>query len=151
MIKIKVRNIDVVLKNLSKLKGDLPHYIGAANQEAAREILDTQGFRAYPPATAANQPPTPYYIRGRGTQYASKNLNNSERLGTRWATETYGQLGMKISNPVTYAQYVHGTEQAAAMGRIGWRILFDVAKEKIGVLTEIYTKWIDKLIKDSGL
>lgn len=150
-IKIEVRNIETVTKNLSKFAEELPRYIQAANQEASREILDTTGLRKYPPAGPGNAPPVPYYIRGRGTQTASGNLGNSQRLGTRWITVAYGKLGMKISNPVTYAPLVHGNDQSSTMARIGWRKLFDVAKEKAGVITVIYNKWVDKLIRSKNL
>lgn len=150
-IQIEVRNLDVIEKNIAKVADDLPQYVGSANLEASREVLDTQGLRKYPPATSANQPPVPYYIRGRGTQTAGGNLGNSERLGTRWQTVPYGRLGMKISNPVSYARYVHGEEQASFMAPKGWRKLIDVAREKIGTISAVYNKWMDRLVKDKGL
>lgn len=150
-IKVEIRNLDKVLKNFEKISADLPRYIGQANQESSREILDTRGLRRYPPATAANQPPAPYYIRGRGTQTATGNMNNSQRLGTQWFTVPYGRFGMKIGNPVTYARYVHGEEQANFMAPKGWRKLAEVAREKIAMITAIYNTWIDKLVKDKGL
>lgn len=151
MIKIDVKNLEKVISNLEKIGGDLPNYIQAANQQASREILDTQGLRKYPPSTAANMPPTPYYIRGVGTQTASGNMGNSQRLGSQWKVTPYGKVGMKISNDVTYAPYVHGNNQAGHMARIGWRKLEEVAREKVGAIAEIYNRWIDKLIKDKGL
>lgn len=151
MIKVEVKNLDKVLHNLEKVATDLPEYVQAANKQASSMILQTKGMKNYPPATAANAPPPPYYIRGRGTQTASGNLGNSQRLGTRWEIIPYSRVGMKISNPVTYAPYVHGEEQAGKMAEKGWRKLFDVAQEKITEIAGIYNRWINKLIKDKGL
>jgi len=38
----------------------------------------------YPAETEANAPPPPYYIRGTGTQYATYNRQESERLNLHW-------------------------------------------------------------------
>ena len=151
MIHIDVKNVDKILKKFDRVKDVLPKYVEAANKQSASEILKTQGLKKYPPATAANKPPVPYYIRGRGTQTASGNKLNSERLGTKWKTVPYGHLGMKISNPVTYAHNVHGETQPWFMKRIGWRKLLEVAKEKVGIIAGIYDRWVAKLIRDSGL
>jgi hypothetical protein len=58
---------------------------------------------------------------------------------------------MKISNPVTYAEHVHGEAQAGHMARIGWLKLYDTAKDKIGDIKKIYDKWISRLIRKHGL
>lgn len=143
--------MDKVTKNLGLVGRDLPATLQGARFEISDEVLRTRGLQRYPPATDANRPPVPYYIRGRGTQGAKRNYGNSEKLGTRWLTVPYGGTGMKISNPVSYAPYVHGEDQAKAMGRIGWRKLYAVAVEKTGAITVIYNKWIDRLIKKHGL
>jgi len=150
-IKIDIENADKVAANLDKLK-ELPTYLQGAGTEASNEILNTKGMRNYPPGTAANQPPPPFYIRGRGTQVSyGRNLGNSERLGTQWKVIPYGKSGTQISNQVSYAKHVHGTRQARAMARIGWRKLWDVATEKIPQITTIYNKWINKLLSKYGL
>jgi hypothetical protein len=137
---------------LSKFSAELPHYLQGARIEITDLILDTKGLRNYPPSTAANQPPTPFYIRGRGTQTsAGRNTLSSERLGTRWQSVPYSKIGMKISNPVSYASYVHGEQQARHMARIGWRKLYETAKGKTKQIATIYNRWIARLIKKHDL
>lgn len=150
-IKIEVEGLDKVIAKLHKFPVEIARNFGAAGAEAAKDvILPTEGLQNYPPMTAANAPPTPYYIRGRGTQYATRNLMNSERLGTRWNVERKG-FSTVIGNPVSYAKYVHGDEQAGAMATIGWKKLFETAKEKIDDIKRVYQAWINKTIRDLGL
>jgi len=150
-IHIEIEGLDEVLNNLDTFGRDLPKYMKGAGIEASNEILNEKGLRNYPPATEANLPPPPYYIRGRGMQTsASRNDGRSERLGTRWEVLSYA-LRTVIRNPVSYAKWVHGTEQARAMSRIGWKILVEVAKEKTQVIETIYNKWVNKLLKSKGL
>ena len=147
-IRIRVEGLDVVVKNLDKIGSDLPRYIMGAGKETADNVLAVQGLRRYPPMTQANQPPPPYYIRGRGMQVSSsRNTGKSERLGTRWDVKQFGRLGIEISNPVSYAEWVHGERQARAMRRIGWKKLSEVAKEKAKTIEAIYNKWVNKLLE----
>jgi len=150
-IQIEVKGLDRILKALDKFPGQIQRYIGQAGQESAdRVILPTEGLKKYPSASAANAPPTPYYIRGKGTQYASYNRGNSERLGTQFYTEVAG-MSTKIGNRASYAKYVVGEGQARFMAPKGWRKLFDVAKEKVPQIKKVYEAWINKCIKDLGL
>ena len=150
-VKIEVEGLDKVLAKLHKFPGKIARNFSAAGAEAAKDvILPTEGLLNYPPITEANMPPVPYYIRGRGTQYMTRNLMNSERLGTRWVVERKG-FSTVIGNPVSYARFVHGEEQAEAMASIGWRKLFDVAKEKIKAIQKVYQAWVNKTIKDLKL
>ena len=150
-ITITVEGIDKVAAALHKFPTEIAGYVEKAGNEAAnRVILKQKGLRKYPPATSANQPPTPYYIRGRGTQTAHGNLNNSERLGTQFYTEAQGYI-TAIGNRASYAPFVVGEEQARAMGAKGWRRMYDVANEQISNITKVYQAWINKAIKDLGL
>lgn len=150
-INIEVEGLDKVIAKLHKFPVEIAKNFSAAGAEAAKDvILPTEGLQNYPPSTSANEPPVPYYIRGRGTQYATRNLMTSERLGTRWVVERKG-FSTIVGNPVSYSRYVHGDEQARWMKAIGWKKLFDVAKEKIGDIKRVYQAWIDKTIKDLGL
>lgn len=151
-ISITVNGLDKVQRAIGEFPGQAASYLGMAGREAAdRVILSTEGLRAYPPMTAANAPPTPYYIRGRGTQLARRNLYNSERLGTRWYTRQDGLYITRVGNTASYARFVHGDEQARHMAAIGWRKLGEVAREKIGEISKTYQAWIDRLIRSLGL
>jgi len=152
IIEIEIKGLKELIKNMDSVGPDLPPYMRGAGIEVSGELLSTPGLQNYPPATEANRPPTPYYIRGRGMQTSpSRNDGSSQRLGTRWENRRSGTLGTVIRNPVTYAEWVHGLNQARAMMAIGWRILFEVATEKTDMIASIYDKWIGKLLKNKGL
>lgn len=157
IITIRVDGLDRVMESLDRLSDSVKRDITAAGQEAATEILDSPGIRLYPPETEANRPPTPYYIRGRGTQRAGRRIPEyndlkSEKLGTQWyVSADYGRMQTVIGNRASYAPYVHGAEQARHMATKGWRKLLDVAMEKIEWITEIYQAWIDRIIRTNGL
>lgn len=150
-LKIEIEGLDKIVAKLDKFPRQIARNFGAAGEEAAKDvILPTEGMQNYPPKTEANVPPTPYYVRHRGTQYKTRNLENSELLGTKWTIERRG-FNTAIGNPVSYARYVHGEEQARWMKAIGWRKLFDVAKEKLNDIKKVYNAWVSKTIKDLGL
>ena len=140
-------NVHVEIKGLARIQAAFRQFPGvvardmsAAGKEAAEEILKTRGVRTYPGQTAANAPPVPYYIRGRGTETASGNLGNSEKLGTQWNVRK--GWSTKIGNRASYAAHVHGEKQAAAMGDIGWVKLKDAALMKITQVTRTYNRWV---------
>jgi len=150
-LKIELEGLDKLFAKLNKFPREIARNFGAAGEEAAKDvILPTEGLQNYPPATAANAPPVPYYIRGRGTQYATRNLMNSEKLGMRWAVVRRA-FNTHIGNIASYARYVHGEEQAEAMKSIGWKKLFDTAKEKLKDIQKVYQAWVNKTIKDLKL
>lgn len=150
-VHVEVIGIEKLMKAFDRFPRKIMQYLGQAGHESAtRVILPEEGLQNYPPETAANKPPTPYYIRGKGTQTKSKNYFNSENLGKQWYVKRRG-LDMKIGNRASYARWVHGVEQAKAMGLIGWKQLFKTAKDKVGDIKKVYDAWVAKAIKDLGL
>jgi len=146
-INIKVEGIEKIQVALNKFPQEIQRTIELAGEEAAKEILNEQGLKSYPPETAANKPPFPYYIRGRGTQTSQgHNTWTSEKLGTLWYTKSE-DLKTIIGNRASYGRYVVGDEQPAHMKQKGWRKLPDVAQEKITKITGIYQRWINRLLK----
>lgn len=149
-LKISVAGLDHAIRGFQKMGSAAPRYFEAAGDEAGDEILDTVGLRSYPNLTAANLPPTPFYVRGRGTQTASGNRGESERLGTRFYVQA-DQRQTVIGNTASYAEPVVGFNQAFAMFVIGWKRLYDVAQQKLPRVTAIFQGWMDKLVRDAGL
>ena len=148
---ISIKGLDKLIANLSKMRSQIQLYMGAAGREAGEHILSQKGLKNYPDSTAANQEPTPYYKRGVGTQYASKNLGNSERYGTQFYVKASG-YDTKIGNRASYAKYLTDeNDQAKAMAKIGWRKMIDVANEQSVKIKQIFQSWIDKLVKDNNL
>lgn len=152
-------NFTIRIEGMDKLRAAFKKFpiivradMKAAGIEAAKKvILPTVGLQKYPPTTAANEPPEPYYIRGRGTQNKGGNRRNSEGLSTQWYIRQSGQMGTAIGNRASYARWVHGEEQAQAMGAIGWRKLAEVAKEKTPEIIKVFDRWILYTLKRVGL
>lgn len=150
-IDIHINNIDALQAGLQQAPEALIGAIDQAGQEAAdRVILDTEGLKRYPPLTPANYPPTPYYIRGRGTELKRGNKYNSERLGSQFYVRSQ-RTSTYIGNRASYADYVVGEKQAMFMGIYGWRKLAEVAEEKLKEIEHIYQSWIDLTLKQLGL
>lgn len=152
ILKVEFKGLDKLMAKMDKFPNEIKSHLEQAGEEAAqRVVLPTEGLQKYPPLTEANQPPAPYYIRGRGMQYSYGNDMSSERLGARWYVKSQ-DMKTAIGNTASYAKWVYSDdEQAKAMERIGWKKLFATAQDKIGEITKVYQAWIDKLIKDLGL
>ena len=150
-INIRVEGIQAIEAGLTFLKVNLQKYLQAAGVEAAKQdVLKTEGLQKYPPATSANRPPVPYYIRGRGTQYKNGNNGKSEKLGSNWHVDKV-PYGAQASNKVSYAKFVNGDDQAKAMEKIGWRKITEVAEEKVKAIEKRFYTWISKALLDAKL
>ena len=146
-----LESIDKLLLALKRFPQQVKRNLGAAGLEAVKRVIfPVQGLKRYPPATAAHQPPTPYYIRGRGMQYKSRNTGSSERFGSQWYSKSTG-YATEIGNRASYAKYLSGEEQASHMKPKGWRILREVVEEKMSDIAKVYQSWINKTLKDLGL
>lgn len=149
---IKIEGMDRLRAALRRFPVEVKANMQAAAKESADKLLlPTQGLQKYPPATDANRPPLPYYIRGRGTMYKSGLRATSENLSKQWYTKPLGWGGAEIGNRASYAQWVHGEKQAGAMAKIGWKRLVDVAKDKTREIQAVYEKWITYTLKKLGL
>lgn len=150
-ISVRIKGLDKLRAALKGAPDELKKAMQPAAEEIGHEILGTEGLQKYPPAGDANNPPTPYYIRGRGTQYAGGNANNSERYGTQFYVES-AEYKTTIGNRASYAPYLAGEDtQASFMGAKGWRKLIEVAREKIEDIARIYGGWVARKLKELGL
>lgn len=149
-MRIEIEGADRIAEALRKFRGETRKAFVDAGKEAGEEIIGTRGLKSYPPASEANAPPTPYYIRGRGMQYAKSNSGKSERYGTQYYVKSSG-LDTIVGNRASYAVSVGGEYQHAYHAARGWRKLTDVANDKQGRINEIYNSWISKLLSDIGL
>ena len=155
-VRIDVKGMDVLLKKMGQFGPKITAYMAQAGKEAAQRVmLPTKGLENYPPETAANKPPTPYWVRGVGMQRSLQgqeyNDMTSENLGKQWIVTASG-LNTVVGNSASYAKWVHGDDsQAKAMGRIGWKKLLAAAKAKIDEIRGVYEGWVGKALKDLGL
>lgn len=101
----------------------------------------------YPPATAANRPPTPFYIRGKGMQYKRGNNLKSEDLLHRWDTkisQATDRVRAVIVNTASYAGYVLGKKQSRFMARIGWPNIYKYVRSERRKLGDLYSRVLKK-------
>ena len=140
---------------LRKLPGLFRTETIIAGKQAADFVLDQKGLRTYPAETSANEPPEPYYIRGRGTQRTSRagvsyNDNSSEQYGSQWSIKAK-PMRVTIGNPASYAPFLAGDkDQARAMRRIGWQKLVVVARKSMSAIKNIYSLRIRNAIRKAG-
>lgn len=150
-VSIEVKGIKELNVKLNKLGVSLEKYAQQGFVEASKDILKTEGIQKYPPSTDANLPPTPYYKRGMGMQYKTRNNGKSERYGTQWHVDKV-KWGIKIANRASYAKYLTGDkEQARVMARIGWKKISDVVKDRMPKIKKTVNAWIKQAIKKAGL
>ena len=150
-IEIEVTGLDKLQRGMSQFSKEIARNMSEAAHEAGKEVVETTGLQRYPPESDANRPPAPYYQRGVGMITKSGIRAVSERYGTQFYVKREGQ-STYIGNRASYAKYLADDQlQARAMGRLGWRKLLDVAKEKVDTIKRIYQAWIDKTIRDLGL
>lgn len=146
-IQIHVKGIDELRAKFGQMPPVLRTRLARAGTRYAPYLLNVQGVKTYPPQTAANFPPVPYYIRGVGMQGATYNDNSSEQYGSRFTTTSAG-LKTIIGNSASYAQYLAGEySQARTMARIGWKKLIDAAKATITDMQRIYAEEVDTALK----
>lgn len=150
-IQIETKDLNLLMTRLDKFKNKIARYMSAMAHEAGQHVIKQKGLMRYPPATEANQPPTPYYIRGRGTQNKSGNNHKSERYGTQFYVKREGDHAI-IGNRASYAKYLTSEdEQSETMAKYGWRKLADVVKEQMPQIKKIFDKWVQKALKEVGL
>ena len=160
---VEIHGLEELHAKFRKFPVKVARNVGQAGVEAGKDVvLKTKGLQNYAAATSANKPPTPYYIRSVGTQTsAAHNLMNSENMGRKWVVKAQGWQ-TRVGNIASYSKWVHGHPddpgggQAKHMGPQGkppkgWRILRDVAKEKIGAIQAVYNKWVAKTLREIGL
>ena len=120
--RIEIKGLGKLIKKINKL--EKMDAVKAALKNAATMLAGEMA--EYPPETAANRPPTPFWIRGRGLQTASGNLYNSGNIANSWekAKPTIRNKGftVAIGSNVSYVRFVQSDDdQAMAMKKIGWQ------------------------------
>ena len=159
-IKLQIQGLDTVAAALSKFPEQIKSAVEVAQNDMARNILDTPGMQNYPPKWAANNPPgtsgrgfyerTKGWMMKTGNGYRIQAGKESENLGRKWYIKPNG-FNTKVGNPVSYAAYLHGDNQVNWAINVGWRKLSEVASEKVEENIAIYERHIQALIRRLGL
>jgi len=151
MLRLEIENLTNLLRAFQLYPEEVVKALVQAGDEAIKGVLlPTEGLQNYPPITEANLPPEPYYRRGFGIIAKNKKYPVSEQLGKQWYI-TFSGTQIEVGNRASYAEWLHGEDQANAMGGIGWRKIEEVAEEKKGSMERIYQAWIDRIITKLGL
>ncbi|MEM9773328.1 MAG: hypothetical protein AAF902_02025 [Chloroflexota bacterium] len=96
-----------------------PQTLRQAGQNAGEYVVAY--LSPYAPSSSANTPPAPYYVRGRGTTYASGfNDGSSENMLQRWSVKA-GSNVTHVRNTASYSGYVSGLQQTRIHERRGWK------------------------------
>ena len=152
-ITIRLEGLEKYQSKLEEIKKRLNRYMTAAALEASRTvILPTVGVQKYPPITSQRRSPDyPYYHRGMGTWTSpDHNTCTSEEYGKQWYHRSE-ELGVRVGNSASYAQWLVGKNQATRMAGFGWRKISDVAEEKKPQIKQVFLNWLNKLLHDVGL
>ena len=125
-----------------------------AGQKVGKHVIIQKGLKTYPPETSANNPPTPYYVRGRGMQRTSRagvsyNDNSSEQYGTRWQIKSDPRK-VRITNTASYSGWLAGAKQGRAMRKIGWKKIKVVITEQMKMIKAIFQSHIGRAIRQAG-
>lgn len=114
-----------VLRDLDKLTNDIKEVVEKESMNIAvtfnREITD------YPPPTDGNQPPTPYYARGRGYVRSNGVHPLSEQFGenvTHKIRSTPTEVEIEFNLKPSYSNWLVGSiDQAKVHARNGWKTI----------------------------
>jgi hypothetical protein len=148
-------NIDV--KGVDKIVNALTGKLDPALKRASLAIATTihERIAPYPPATEANSPrdePPYWYERGFGTRTKSgKGRRTSETLGRKWSIQPRGTIGAAVTNPASYAPYVHDyVEQAWFHAQRGWKTDEEVTRsvESDGTAERYVNHFVAQILDD---
>ena len=145
--KLEGKGVKQITSRLLRFQKKTPSIVSDLIEMADSFILEAQ---KYPPETAANQPPTPYWSRGRGLiGKDNRVIRPSENLGNSWTksvSESLLKIDITVTNEASYAPYVHGiNDQAAALRQIGWRDTDEMAQDA-GILPEPKQGFIERAV-----
>ena len=114
----------------------------------------------YPAETEANAPPPPYYIRGTGTQYATSNRQESERLNLHWVPSVnvkvreggIGTVRGVVENRTSYAPWVHSVVRQSWFHKMrGWRNIERIKQDVEQGVVKIFKDGVEKVLRVFGL
>lgn len=151
---VKVAGVKELQAALSRFGPELVTAINKAAPSIVAPILRPRGDGAkqmYPPQTSSNRPPTPFYIRGSGTQTSARhNRGNSEQMHMRFIVDAK-PLKITLSNSASYARYTIGEKPSQRMRSLGWRSMIDIARERIGEITAAFSAAVSAALRGVGL
>lgn len=136
---VKIEGMDAIVRKMRKVASS--SVVDDTLKAYAEYIRDD--VRPYPPESEANRPPVPYYIRGQGTQTASRNLGNSQDMRRQWRLKSSSKL-IALTNEATYSGYVQGLRQPVYHVQRGWKSANKRAKELLGQMQPIFNRLFER-------
>ena len=153
VIDIKIEGADQLAKRL-RTAGDLIRKTAMLDgmQDATKYVATNAAV--YPPASKANAPPPPYYIRGKGTQYEKYNRGESEQLGDHWergVSERGDGVQGVVENKTSYAPWVHSVVRQRWFHKINnWRNIERIKNDVEQGVVQIFRSGVEKVLKIAG-
>lgn len=133
----EMRGLEQLQQKLRGFPSALSEALKNTEDFATSQILADQGggHPFYPPTTAHNSPPAPYYERYVGEYMPNGMLSSfSQRMGDQFSWMIQG-LELHIRNAATYAAKVIGANQDSFFSSIGWLKLIDVGRTNLEAIT----------------
>ena len=124
-------------KGIQRLKSILRRSSKSETDMIAREFVVQASI--YPSETEANEPPAPYWVRGKG-KIGSKGgiIVPSQHLGNSWQIIP-GNSSSVIKNDATYLPWVHGSSKQAWFHKArGWKTIRAIFAS-IGIVGDEYS------------
>lgn len=122
MLEIEVKNKRKIAGSNEKMKNIVSRVLRRVKSDTAEDFV--QIAQVYPPESEANSAPPPFWQRGVGKIRSVGGTPNpaSQQLGSSWSVTHARQDEIMITNPTTYAPWVHGNKKQAWFHKLrGWK------------------------------
>lgn len=150
-VEVEIRDLEELMSHMDHAPRVITDHLRKGMKDAVELVVNTKGLKRYPPVGPANQPPAPYWRRGRGlVGRRGQILFRSERLGIQFYAKawTSGRNAMGLGGQrASYSRYVIGDRQARNMAQKGWRKFRDVAIEKQFQIRDILEFYVQRALK----
>lgn len=138
---VKVEGLDEVRRKFAKLAD------GKVIRDTLTEyaVLVQGDVKPYPPTSAANRPPEPYYQRGVGTVTKSGVRHTSYNGGIRknWYVKSTPKQ-VVLGNEAPYSGWVQGVDQAWYHAARRWKVAKTQAEKMLGKLENLFKANVEK-------
>jgi len=152
-INIDIKGDKELAAKLRQVESAIRRTAMAGGMQDATKYVATNAA-VYPPASKANAPPPPYYIRGKGTQYEKYNRGESEQLGDHWergVSERGDGVQGVVENKTSYAPWVHSVVRQRWFHKINnWRNIERIKNDVEQGVVQIFRSGVEKVLKIAG-
>ena len=158
-ISIDIKGNKELVAKLRQVESAIRRTAMAGGMQDATKYVATNAA-VYPPTTEANAPPPPYYIRCTGTQYATYNRQESERLNLHWVPSVnvkvreggIGSVRGVVENRTSYAPWTHSVVRQSLFHRMrNWRNIERIKQDVEQGVVKIFRDGVEKALRVFGI